>query len=75
MAKKGQNDKTTATAAIVATHEITERKGSLEVDPIGKKAIFGQKMPKKCHFAIPRARSGNILQIRLQNMKIQIFLV
>ena len=71
--KKGQNDKTPAIPVIVARHQKTKRKSYLEVGPIAKKAIFGQKMPKKCRFAILRAPFGKVFEIRLQILKIQIF--
>ena len=73
MAEKGRNEKTAATPVTVATHQKTERNSNLEVGPIAKKAIFGQKMPKKCRFPLLRALFGNVLQIRLRILKIQIF--
>ena len=59
----------------VATHEKTKRKSYLEVGPIAKRAIFGQKMPQKCRFALRRAPFANILQIRLRILKFQNFSV
>ena len=52
MAKKSQNEKMAPAAVAVATHEKTKRKSSLEVGFIAKIAIFAQKMPKKCRFAL-----------------------
>ena len=63
MAEKGQNEKTAATPVTVATHQKIERNSNLEVGPIAKKAIFGQKVPKKCLFALLRAPSGKVLKI------------
>ena len=63
MTENSQNGKTTARPATVATHQESERILYFEVGPMGKKAIFGQKMPKKCRFAILRAPNGKILQI------------
>ena len=40
---------------------------------IAKKAIFSQKKPKKCRFAILRTPFGKVLEIRLQILKIKIF--
>ena len=65
MVKKSQNDKMAATPVTVAAHQKPERKSYLEVGPIAKRAIFGQKKPKKCRFALRKAPFGNILQIRL----------
>ena len=52
MVEKSQNNKMAATSVTVAAHQKTERKSYLEVGLIAKKAIFGQKMPKKCRFAL-----------------------
>ena len=65
MVKKSQNDKMAATPVTVAAHQKPERKSYLEVGPIAKRAIFGQKMPKKCCFAILRALFRKVLEIRL----------
>ena len=65
MVKKSQNDKMAATPVTVAAHQKPERKSYLEVGPIAKRAIFGQKMPKKCRFAILRALLRKVLEIRL----------
>ena len=46
MAEKSQNDKMAATPVTVAAHQKPERKSYLEVGPIAKRAIFGQKSPK-----------------------------
>ena len=73
MAEKSRNDKTAAAPVPVATHQKTARKSYSEVGPIAKKAIFGQKMPQKCRFPLLRAPFGNVLQIRLRILKIQIF--
>ena len=73
MVEKSQNDKMAATPVTVAAHQKPERKSYLEVGPIAKRAIFGQKKPKKCHFAILRAPFGKVLEIRLRILKIQIF--
>ena len=62
MPKNSQNGKTTATPVFVATHQESERRVYFEIDPMGKKAIFGPKMPKKGRFAILRAPYGKILQ-------------
>ena len=51
MVKQSQNDKMAATPVTVAAHQKPERKSYLEVGLIAKKAIFGQKMPKKSRFA------------------------
>ncbi len=45
MPENSQNGKTTATPVTVATHQESERKVYFKVGPMGKKAIFGQKMP------------------------------
>ena len=63
MPENSQNGKTTARPVTVPTHQESERKVYFKVGPMGKKAFFGQKMPKKCHFAILRAPNGKILQI------------
>ena len=65
MAKKSQNDKMAATPVTVGAHQKPERKSYLEVGPIAKRAIFGQKKPKKCRFAILRALFRKVLEIRL----------
>ena len=52
MAKKSQTEKMAPAPVAVATHEKTKRKSYLEVVSKAKKAIFGQKMPKKCRFAL-----------------------
>ena len=75
MVEKSQNNKMAATPVTVAAHQKTERKSYLEVGPIAKRAIFGQKMPQKCSFALRRAPFANILQIRLRILKFQNFSV
>ncbi len=72
LAKKSQNDKTPPTPVAVPPHWKSGRKIGLELGPVAKRAIFGQKVPKKCCFAILRTPFGNLLQIWLQIMRIQI---
>ena len=65
-AKKGQNYKTAATPVTVSSHWKSERNAHLLESPNPKLAIFDQKVPKKCRFALGRAPFGKILQIRDQ---------
>ena len=65
-AKKGQNYKTAATPVTVSSHWKSERNAHLLESPNPKLAIFDQKVPKKCRFALRRAPFGKILQIRDQ---------
>ena len=55
-AKKGQNDKVPATPVTVPTYWKSVAKSYLEMGPMAKRAIFGQKGTKKCHFAIHLVR-------------------
>ena len=73
-AKKGQNNKTPATAITLATHQKYKRKCYLEEGQNPFLAIFGQKVPKKSRFGILRALFGMILQIWDQISKALIFL-
>ena len=63
MPKNSQNGKTTARPVTVATYCESERKIYLKTVPMGKKAFFDPKMPKKCRFATVRAPYGKIFQI------------
>ena len=75
MTKKGQNDKTPARPVAAPIHWKSVLKSGLELPPVAKTAIFGQKVPKKCRFAVRMAPSGKVLQIWLQILNFQIFLV
>ena len=61
--QKGQIDKTPATPVADPRHQNSERKSYLKVGPIATKAIFGQKMAKKCRLALLRGPSGKVLKI------------
>ena len=61
MAKKSQNDKRAARTVAIPPHQKSEKKSDFELCPVAKKAIFGQKGPKKCRFAVRRAPFGKVL--------------
>ena len=61
MAKKSQNDKKPARPVAIPPHQKSGRKSDFELCPISKKAIFGQKGPKQCHFAVRSAPFGKVL--------------
>ena len=63
MTKKGQNEKTPTGPVATPLHSKSVLKSGLELPPVAKTAIFGQKVPKKCHFAVRMAPSGKVLQI------------
>ena len=56
MAKKGQNDKTPATHVAGPPHWKSARKSGLELGSVAKTAVFGQKVPKKCHLVLRLVR-------------------
>ena len=56
MAKKGQNDKTPATHVAGPPHWKSARKSGLELGSVAKTAVFGQKVPKKCHLVLHLVR-------------------
>ena len=61
MAKKSQNDKRPARPVAVPSHRKSGRISDIKVDPIAKKANFGQKGPQKCHFPVRMALFGKVL--------------
>ena len=56
MAKKGQNGKTPCTPVAAPRHRKSERNSGLELGFVVKTAIFGQKVPKKCHLVLRLVR-------------------
>ena len=56
MTKNSQNDKTPTRHVVVFPHQKSERKSGLERGPVSKTAIFGQKVPEKCHFVLRLVR-------------------
>ena len=75
IAQECQNDKTQAKPLAVSTHWESGRNSYLELPPVVKKAIFGQKEPKKCRFVVCMAPSGKVLWIWLQILNFQNFLL
>ena len=61
--KKDQNEKNPARPVAVPLHWKSVGKSGLELPPVAKTAIFGQKVPKKCRFAVRMAPSGKVLRI------------
>ena len=59
----------------VPPYQKSGEKSDFEWHLVAKKAIFGQKVPKKCHFAVRMAPFGKVLKIRLRILNFQIFLV
>ena len=56
MTKKGQNDKTQGTPVAGPPHRKSERKCGFELGSVAKTAVFGQKVPKKCHLVLHLVR-------------------
>ena len=56
MTKKGQNDKTQGTPVAGPPHQKSVRKSGLELGSVAKMAVFGQKVPKKCHLVLHLVR-------------------
>ena len=56
MTKKGQNHKTPGTPVAGPLHQKLVRKSGLELGSVGKTAVFGQKVPKKCHLVLHLVR-------------------
>ena len=48
-----------ATAMTVGTHQKSEGKSYLDMGPVAKMAIFGQKVPKIGHYGARMARNGD----------------
>ena len=44
----------------VPPYQESGRYSDLELGPVAKQAIFGQKVPKKCSFAVRLALSGKV---------------
>ena len=47
----------------IPAHQKLGRKSQVVLPPVVKKAIFGQKVPKKCRFAVHTAPFGKVLGI------------